>query len=66
MKATNIITLYKDTNGNLYCHEKYDDCLEMHLLTEVEEYNGCYTYTYSAIDMTNEEFANLTKIEVEV
>lgn len=59
------MTLYKDTNGNLW-DIKYDEQSEMYLATVVDEDDGYYTYTNITWPMTNEEFANCTKIEVEV
>lgn len=57
------ITLYKDTNGNLWYHEGLDD--NYHIMTVVDEDDGEYTYTYHTAYFTDEEFAECTTIEVD-
>ena len=60
------ITLYKDTNGNLWYYDGYDEVDKLHKVTVVEEDNGHYINTSITWYMTDEELANCTQIEVEV
>jgi hypothetical protein len=60
------MTLYKDTNNNLWDYLEYDDESQMHLVTVVDEDDGHYTNTGITWGFTDEELANCTKIEVEV
>lgn len=60
------ITLYKDTNGNLWYYEGYDETDKFHKVTVVEEDNGHYINTNITWYMTDKEFTNCIKIEVEV
>ena len=65
MKET--ITILKDTNGNLYYYEGKDaNHHNYHEVVEVDCDNGHYIYTYNSWWLSDEEFAQLTKIEVEV
>ena len=57
------MTLYKDTNNNLWHYESYDT---EHQMVVVDEDEGHYTYTNITWGFTDEELANCTKIEVEV
>lgn len=60
------MTLYKDSNNNLWNCIGYDEQSKMHIVTVVDDDEGYYTDTGITWPMTNEEFAECTKIEVEV
>ena len=62
----NPITLYKDINGNLWHYEGYDTEHQWHNVVVVDEDEGHYTHTGITSCLTDEEFAQCTKIEVEV
>lgn len=60
------ISLYKDTNDNLWNYIEYDEQSKLHIVTVVDEDEGHYTDTGITWCLTDEELANCTKIEVEV
>ena len=60
------ITLYKDTNNNLWDYVGYEADIKMHKVIVVDEDDGYYTNTNITCYLTDEELANCTKIEVEV
>ena len=61
-----IITIYKDADGNLWNYIDYDVDDKTHKMTVVEEDDGHYTDTGITWYMTQAEFNQLAKIEVEV
>lgn len=60
------ITLYKDTNGNLWDYVGYDADNKLHQVIVVDEDDGHYTNTSITWYMTDEEFADCQAIKVEV
>ena len=55
--------LLKDPNGNLWYYVSKDG--DLHKVTVVDEEDGCYTNTNITWYLTEEEFNQCTKIEVE-
>lgn len=61
-----LTTLYKDTNGNLWYYEGYDEQSKLHRVVVIDEDDGHYTNTSITWYMTDEEFNECTTIELEV